>query len=128
MEMEDFNMSEAFHRFLPDGDPKNGMAPSHAVPANAFTTEDHAELRHKVFETEDGSITSGVWECAPISVDIDAYSSNELMTILSGSLDLTDSAGRKETFVAGDTFLIPKGAKVKLEITETLRKFYIIVK
>ncbi len=129
MEMEEnVEMSEAFHRFPPDGDPKTGMAPSHAVPANAFTTEDHRESRYKVFETEDGSITSGVWECAPMSVEIDAYSSNEMMTVLSGSLDLTDAAGRKETFVAGDTFLIPKGARVKLEITETLRKFYMIVK
>lgn len=121
-------MSEAFHRFPPDGDPKTGMTPSNAVPASAFTTEDHRESRHKVFEAEDGSITSGVWECAPMSVEIDAYSTNEMMTILSGSLDLTDASGRKETFVAGDTFLIAKGAKVKLEITETLRKFYMIVK
>ena len=76
----------------------------------------------------DGSITSGVWECAPILVTIDAYSVNELMTVLSGSLNLTDASGKKDTFAVGDTFIIPKGTKVTLEITETLRKFYMIVK
>lgn len=121
-------MPDAFHRFLPDGHPETGMGPSHAVPTSAFTTEDHTESSHKFFETSDGSITSGVWECAPILVEIDAYSVNELMTVLSGSLSLTDAHGKKDTFIAGDTFLIPKGARVTLEITETLRKFFMIVK
>lgn len=121
-------MADTFRRFLPDGHPEMGMVPSHAVPSVAFTTDDHTESRHKFFETADGSITSGVWECAPILVEIDAYSVNELMTVLSGRLNLTDAHGKKDTFAAGDTFLIPKGAKVTLEITETLRKFYMIVK
>jgi len=121
-------MSDTFHRFLPDGHPETGLEPSNKVPKDAFTTDDHTESSHTFFETADGSITSGVWECAPILVEIDAYSVNELMTVLSGSLNLTDAQGRKETFTAGDTFLVPKGAKVTLEITETLRKFYMIVK
>ena len=121
-------MSAAVHRFLPDGHPETGMGPTHGVPASAFTTEDHTELRHRVFETEDGSITSGVWECAPIRVDIEQYSSNELMTVLSGSVTITDVNGKKSTFKQGDTFLISKGSKVTFEITEKLRKFYMIVK
>jgi len=121
-------MPDTFHRFLPDGHPETGMGPSNGVPTSAFTTDDHTESRHKFFETADESITSGVWECAPMLVEIDAYSVNELMTVLSGSLNLTDAYGKKDTFTAGDTFLIPKGAKVTLEITETLRKFYMIVK
>ena len=121
-------MADTFHRFLPDGHPETGLGPADGVPASAFTTEGRTELRHKVFETEDGAITSGVWECDPILVEIDAYSSTELMTVLSGSVTLTDADGRKETFTAGDTFLIPKGTKVTFEITETLRKYYMIVK
>lgn len=121
-------MPETFHRFLPGGHPETGMGPSHAVPANAFTTDDRKESRHKFFDTAGGSITSGVWECAPIFVEIDAWSVNELMVVLSGSLNLTDAYGKKDTFTTGDTFFIPKGVKVTLEITETLRKFYMIVK
>lgn len=61
-------------------------------------------------------------------VESDAYSVNELMTVLSGRLTLTDASGKIECFTASDTFLVPKGAKVTLEITETLRKHYMIVK
>ncbi len=121
-------MPDTFYRFRPDGHPETGLGPSNAVPASCFTTDDHTESRHIVFETNDGSITSGVWECAPILVEIDAYSVTELMTVLSGSLTLTDAFGKKESFTAGDTFLVPKGAKVTLEITESLRKYYMIVK
>jgi uncharacterized cupin superfamily protein len=126
--MEEVQMPDAFYRFLPEGHPKKGLGPSSAVPASAFTTDDHRESRHIFFETDDGSITSGVWECAPMSVDIDAYSVNELMTVLSGSMRLTDVSGRKEKFAAGDTVLVPKGAKVTLEITDRLRKYYMIVR
>lgn len=121
-------MPAAIRRFLPDGHPETGLGPSNAIPASAFTTGDHTELRHVFFETADGSITSGVWECAPIQVEIDAYSVNELMSVLSGSLTLTDAQGKEETFTAGDTFLVPKGTKVTLQITEKLRKFYMIVR
>jgi len=121
-------MPDTFHRFLPDGHPETGMGPSNAVPPNAFTTEDHKESRYKFFEAADDSVTSGVWECAPIFIEIGAYSVTELMTVLSGRLNLTDADGKKDAFTAGDTFLIAKGAKVTLEITETLRKFYMIVK
>lgn len=121
-------MQDTVHRFLPDGHPKTGLEPASGVPASAFTTDDHTELRHKVFETADGSITAGVWECAPIRVNIEAYSSNELMTVLSGRLTLTYADGKKETFTTGDTFLVSKGTKMTLEITEKLRKYYMIVK
>jgi uncharacterized cupin superfamily protein len=120
-------MSDTFHRFLPDGHPETGMGPSDLAATDAFTTDDHTETIHTFFETADGSVTSGVWECAPCLEEIDAYPVHELMTVLSGSLNLTDAHGKKDTFTAGDTFLIPKGARVTWEITETFRKFYMIV-
>ena len=120
-------MSDTFHRFLPDGHPERGMGPSNMVSTDAFTTDDHTETIHTFFEKADGSVTSGVWECAPCLEEIDAYPVTEMMTVISGSLNLTDAHGKKDTFTAGDTFLIPKGAKITWEITETLRKFYMIV-
>ena len=40
---------------------------------------------------------------------------------------LTGQDGKSQTFTAGDTFVIPKGTPVVWEVTETLRKFYMIV-
>lgn len=121
-------MLDAVYRFLPEGDPEDGLVPASGVPVSAFTTEDRTELRHEIYENADGSITTGVWQCAPMSIDIASYSTTEIMTVLSGSVTVTDADGKAETFTAGDTFLIPKGAKVTLEITETLRKYYMKAK
>jgi uncharacterized cupin superfamily protein len=47
------------------------------------------------------------------------------MTVISGSVTLSRD-GRSETFTAGDTFFVAKGTPCIWEITETLRKFYMI--
>lgn len=57
---------------------------------------------------------------------IASYPVNELMTILSGSVTVTTKDSKPEVFTAGDTFFIEKGTQCVWEITETLRKFYMI--
>lgn len=113
-------------RLLPDGDTVKGMVPSTMTEKSAFTTDDTTELNHTFFATGDESILSGVWECAPCREEIAAYPVHEMMTVISGSVTLTDADGKAETFTAGDTFFVPKGTPCTWEITETLRKFYMI--
>ncbi len=104
-----------------------GMQASNFTPAEAFTTSDHTETNLTHFATEDESILAGVWECAPSREEIDAYPVHEMMTVISGSVTLTHPDGQAETFTSGDTFFIAKGSPCVWEITETLRKFYLIV-
>lgn len=103
------------------------MAPSNMTEPEVFTTQDQSELNYTHFSTPDESVLTGVWECAPCREEIESYPVHEMMTVISGSLTLTHADGRAETFTAGDTFFIAKGAKLVWEITETLRKFYMIV-
>jgi len=119
-------MSERVFKLLPDGDPVTGMGPSDMAAPETFTTADHTERNHTFFATPDQSILSGVWECAPCLDEIESYPVHEMMTVISGSVTLTDAKGRSETYTAGDTFFIPKGTKCTWHITETLRKFYMI--
>jgi len=119
-------MTKPVFRLLPDGDPVTGMVPSDMVPAEAFTSDDHTELNHTFFATADESILSGVWECAPCREEIDAYPVHEMMTVISGSVTMTSADGQSETFTAGDVFFIAKGTKCIWDVTETLRKFYMI--
>ena len=119
-------MTDRLFRLLPDGDPATGMQPSNLTAPDAFTGDDRHELNHSFYATDDESILSGVWECAPCREEIDAYPVNEMMTVISGSVTVSDAEGRSETFTAGDSFFIPKGTKCVWEITETLRKFYMI--
>ncbi|MEM7171654.1 MAG: cupin domain-containing protein [Pseudomonadota bacterium] len=119
-------MTEQSFRLLANGHPETGMGPSDMVAVEAFTSADHTETIHSFFETKDESILSGVWECAPCREEIDAYPVHEMMTVISGSVTLTHPDGTSETFTAGDSFFIPKGSPCVWEITETLRKFYMI--
>lgn len=119
-------MGEPVFRLLANGHPVTGMAPSDMVAPEAFTSDDHTELNHTFFATADDSILSGVWECAPCREEIDAYPVHEMMTVISGSVTLTNAEGQAETFTAGDVFFIPKGTKCIWHVTETLRKFYMI--
>ncbi len=119
-------MANKVHRLLSDGDPATGMQPSSFTPPETFTSDDHNELNHTFFATEDESILSGVWESAPCKEEIESYPVHEMMTVISGSVTLTNADGKSETFTSGDTFFVPKGTKCTWHITETLRKFYFI--
>ena len=119
-------MTTDVFRLLPDGHSATGMQPSNFTDLDAFTTTDKREVNHTFFQTEDGSILSGVWECAPCREKIDAYPAHEMMTVLAGSVTLTNADGSSDTFTPGDTFFIAKGTQCVWEITETLRKYYMI--
>ena len=108
------------------GHPATGMTPSKMVDPADFTTEDRTELISHHFTTDDQSILTGVWECAPCKEEIDAYPVHEMMTVLDGSVTVTDADGHAETYEAGDTFFIPKGTPCTWEITRKMRKFYMI--
>lgn len=120
-------MASKVIRLLSDGDPKKGMQPSNLMGPETFTSTDHTERNHTFFATTDESVLSGVWECAPCKEEIASYPVHEMMTVISGSVTLTNADGRAETFTAGDTFFVAKGTKCTWHITETLRKFYMIV-
>ena len=113
-------------RFEPN--PAAGMHPSTDTPLEAFTTGDTSEKEYPYFVTEDESVLTGVWECAPSKLVFDAYPVHEMMTILSGSVTVTNhDDDHAETFTAGDTFFVAKGSSFTWDITETLRKYYFIV-
>ena len=108
------------------GDPATGMVPSDMVDPDDFTTDDRTELISHHYTTDDQSIMTGVWECAPCKEEIDAYPVHEMMTVLDGSVTVTDADGQAQTYEAGDTFFIPKGTPCTWEITKKMRKFYMI--
>ncbi len=118
-------MTKHFMRLLPEGSAA-GLQPSDMTPPEAFTTDDKTELNDTFFATDDESLLTGVWECAPCREEIDSYPVHEMMTVISGEVRLTDADGNSDTFRAGDTFFIPKGAYCVWEITEKLRKYYMI--
>lgn len=119
-------MKNGFCRFLPGGDPASEMQPTGIVSPEAFTTEDKTEIGHEFFSSDDKKTSAGVWKCAPCIENFDEYPDNEMMTVISGSVTVTNESGASETFTSGDTFFIAKGARIRWEITEKLWKFYMV--
>lgn len=113
--------------FQMNPDPGPAMTPSQIAAPSAFTTDDRTELDHTHFNTDDESVLTGTWQCAPTREVIDAYPVHEMMHVVSGRVRLTHADGTVEEMGPGDTFFIAKGTPVVWEITETLRKIYIIV-
>lgn len=96
------------------------------TPKKAFTGEDQTEVNHFYHQSDEETKLAGVWECAPYRSVIKSYPVNELMTIVHGSVTVTEKGKPAETFTAGDTFFISKGTECVWEITKTVRKFYFI--
>ena len=108
-------------------DPAEGMEPSEFSSPGAFTTEDKTEINRFFYTSDDESILTGVWECAPCREEFEAYPVDEMMTLISGSLTLTNPVdGSSESYSAGDSLFIAKGTPCIWENTETMRKFYFI--
>ena len=97
---------------------------SSLIPKSCFTSDENDETTQRYFEAEDGSVATGVWECPPCKVDIDNYPVNEMMTIISGALIMTNAEGVEESFGPGEVVFVPKGSKLTWHITERLRKYY----
>jgi len=84
------------------------------------------ETGHNFFTGGSGQLTAGVWECTPCTTQTDSYPVDEFCYILNGAVVITDDAGQRETFKAGDCFIVPKGTSLTWHMPETTRKYYVI--
>jgi len=80
-------------------------------------------IRH---EGADGALQCGTWTSTPGRWR--AFGErDEFCTILSGRVALIDSAGTRQAFGPGDSFLIPNGFEGFWEVTETATKHFVIL-
>ena len=105
-------------------EPKGETVPSNLIPKSSFTTDDQEETTTPFYSAEDGSVSAGIWECAPCRVEISAYPVDEMMTIISGSLTITNADGVEETFGPGEVVFASKGAPMTWHITARLKKYF----
>jgi uncharacterized cupin superfamily protein len=68
--------------------PRTSAVAGHAT--GSFTTDDTTDLDDSFFAAENSSVQAGVWKGAPARFEIDGYPVHELMSVLSGSVTITD--------------------------------------
>jgi len=77
--------------------------------------------------SSDGAIKVGVWECTPGGWPIENRADTEICTIVSGAGAITDAGGDRRELGPGSVVTLPKGWSGRWDITETLRKVYVLV-
>jgi uncharacterized cupin superfamily protein len=74
---------------------------------------------------EAGDQSSGIWECTagPSHWTLETH---EFVHLLTGRMTVTPDGGEPVDLCPGDTMVFPKGWAGAWDITETLRKVYVI--
>jgi uncharacterized cupin superfamily protein len=83
---------------------------------------------HMYYAANEEKINAGVWEAPPQAsppADFFTPKSSEFVYILEGSVTLEDKSGRKDTFKAGDAFIIPRGVSVKWIQPEYVKEYWL---
>jgi uncharacterized cupin superfamily protein len=102
----------------------NPPAVEEGKPADPIAGAPSTRLQN-YFTDASGQFFTGIWESTEGKWPV-RYSESEFCAILEGKCVLTDQAGNAETFVAGDSFVIPSGFAGTWETLEPVRKLYAI--
>ncbi len=79
-----------------------------------------------LFADPTGQWTVGLWSTTAYERKVIPFPRHELMHILEGSVTIHDGQGREETFKAGDTLFVPKGALMGWKCSVDVKKIYCI--
>ena len=74
-----------------------------------------------------GVAKAGIWVGDPGKIDIPAYPTDEVFTVLSGRVEVTNSDGSVLAFGPGDSGLLRKGWKGVWHTVEQVRKCYVSI-
>ena len=85
------------------------------------------QISVKEISNTDG-VAVGVWECQPGGWPVVERPDTEVATILSGAGVITDADGTKTAIQAGSVVTLAKGWTGRWDITQTVRKVYVIIK
>jgi uncharacterized cupin superfamily protein len=76
---------------------------------------------------EGHGVSVGVWECTPGGWAIVDRPTTETMLLLGGSVTITPLDGEPVELGEGDVFVLPKGWSGRWDVTETVRKLFVLV-
>ena len=111
-------------QITPEGAGDIKLEPCSVVPPEAVIDGTPVEQGAVISESKDGNFIIGVWESTPYAETFDDYPGDEFCHVLTGKVTLTDENGNASTFVAGDSYFVPKGFKGTFRVEETMRKYY----
>ena len=109
-----------------NGDPETGLQPWDPIPAEEIQSGNPVQSAHTYFNTANGHLTSGVWDCTPHELVAGPYGVDEFMIVLEGSIIIEHQTQGAKTFRAGDCFIIPRGTPCTWRQDEYALKYFVI--
>ena len=94
-------------------------------PADRILTGEPRLTAWNHYSDPSGQFHAGVWSATRGSWRIN-YSESEFCHLLQGRVVLSNVAGQRWEFVAGDSFVVPAGFVGTWEVLENCRKLYAI--
>ena len=80
------------------------------------------------FTNSSGEVFMGVWACEPGSWRIEmGIDEDEYFYVLEGAGAIIEENGARREFSVGDAVIIPAGFKGIFEVTEAMKKHYVII-
>ena len=114
--------SQTFVRIGSSQDDKARLNPWPWNKADVLLTEGMKPVGAKTHEGD--GIVLGTWACDAGAVEINGHAVDEACFVVSGTVTLTDSDGRSETFGAGEAFLIRRGFRGTWAQSDDFRKLF----
>jgi uncharacterized protein len=79
-----------------------------------------------LWNSPDGRIEIGVWECTPGVFTADRSASSEFCHFIAGLIEMTHTDGTKVRLGPGDAINLPLGWRGEWRVIEHVRKLYVI--
>lgn len=87
---------------------------------------DPKEASQTLWQSPDGKLQIGIWECTPGRFSADRSQSAEFCHFLSGEVEMRHADGRVQRLGPGDALMLPKGWTGEWHLTKQTRKIYAI--
>lgn len=97
-------------------------------PKPTRLTENQTEASRQLWQSDDGLVAVGVWECTPGRFTADRRTSSEICHIISGRVEMRHEDGTIQLMGPGDCLILPMGWMGEWNILEQTRKLYIVHK
>jgi uncharacterized cupin superfamily protein len=100
------------------------LVPTHLVDPQLLLAGSPADRGVTLFESDDGTVTCGIWACDTYSERLPSYPEDELYVVIEGSVVVTVDGEQPQAFGAGDALVIRQGTACTLEFRGPFRKVF----